>query len=97
MSGFAVPNPRRSSLERRHDSLGLDQPIPALIAGKQVLLDPFQIRLGHHSHGVKLEVFFTYVGQEIKVAYFYCDSGRYKTLISRLLSDASRQDQSPFH
>lgn len=30
LSGFAVPNPRRSRLERRHEALGLDQPIPAL-------------------------------------------------------------------
>lgn len=71
VSGFAVPNLPRSSLERHHDSLGLDQPIPALTAGQQVLLDPFQIRLRHHSDGVKFEIFFAYVSQEIKVAYFY--------------------------
>ena len=90
---------RRSllALAGRHDPLGLDQPIPALTAGQQVFLDPFQIRLRHHSQGVKFDVFFAHVGQEIKVAYFYGDSGRYKTLISRLLSDASRQDQSAFH
>ena len=71
VSDFAVPNPRRSSLESRHDSLGLDQPIPALTAGQQVLLGPLQIRLRRHSHGVKFEVFFAHVGQEIKVAHFY--------------------------